>query len=183
VNDQFFFREELERAIALHIDRVPKIAVSGWKNGDDDALFMIVGRLFNPFAYRKFCHRELLSDSSGAIIPPKWLTDLKQLVGGSASSPTVCRPAPAGQSCVTAGEGWHRWEQREEAIRSFRAALDRFAGFVIGSRTARTAEQHASYEGVRLRPPFSGWSARAGRVILCLTSVNNPPVYFDIEVK
>jgi hypothetical protein len=54
VNDQLFFREELERAIALHIDRIPKIAVGGWKNGNDDALFMIVGRLFNPLAYRKF---------------------------------------------------------------------------------------------------------------------------------
>jgi hypothetical protein len=86
VNDQLFFREKLERAIALHIDRVPKIAVSGWKYGNDDALFMIVGRLFNLLAYRKFGHRELLSESNGAIIPPNWLTHLNLTGLGSSAS-------------------------------------------------------------------------------------------------
>jgi hypothetical protein len=78
VDDQFFFREELERAITLHIDRIPEISLSGRKNGYDDPLFVIVGRLLNSLAYRKFGHREPLSESSGAIINPNWLTHLKQ---------------------------------------------------------------------------------------------------------
>jgi hypothetical protein len=78
VDDQFFFREELERAIALHVDRIPEITLSGRKNGYDDPLFVIVGRLLYPLAYRKFGHREPLSESSGAIIRPNWLTHLKQ---------------------------------------------------------------------------------------------------------
>lgn len=78
VDDQFFFREELERAITLHIDRIPEITLSGRKNGYDDPLFVIVGRLLNSLAYRKFGHREPLSESSGAIINPNWLTHLKQ---------------------------------------------------------------------------------------------------------
>jgi hypothetical protein len=82
VNDQFFFRKELERAVALHIDGVAKIAVRGWKDGNDDAAFMIVGRFFNPFANLKFGHRELLSESFGAIIRPNWLTDLKHVRRG-----------------------------------------------------------------------------------------------------
>jgi hypothetical protein len=89
VDDQFFFREELERAIALHIDRVPKITVSGRENGNDDALFMIVGRLFHPLAYRKFGHRELLSESSGMIIAPIWLTHLKQNGAAAFESATL----------------------------------------------------------------------------------------------
>jgi hypothetical protein len=78
VDDQFFFREELERAITLHIDRIPEISLSGRKNGYDDPLFVIVGRVLNSLAYRKFGHREPLSESSGAIINPNWLTHLKQ---------------------------------------------------------------------------------------------------------
>jgi hypothetical protein len=69
VNDQFFFREKLERAIALHVDRIPEIAVSGWKNGYDDAFFMIVSRSLNPLAYRKFGHREVLSESLARLSP------------------------------------------------------------------------------------------------------------------
>jgi hypothetical protein len=83
VDDQFFFGEELERAIALHIDGIAKIAVRGWKDGDDDAAFMIVRRFVDPFANRKFGHRELLSGIVGAIIPTNWLTDLKQVRRGS----------------------------------------------------------------------------------------------------
>jgi hypothetical protein len=64
VDDQFFFRKELERTIALHIDGIAKIAIRGWKDGNDDAVFMIVGRFFNPFANRKFGHHELLLESS-----------------------------------------------------------------------------------------------------------------------
>jgi hypothetical protein len=78
VDDQFFFREELERAITLHIDRIPEITLSGRKNGYDDPLLVIVGRLLYSLAYRKFGHREPLSESSGAIIRPNWLTYLKQ---------------------------------------------------------------------------------------------------------
>jgi hypothetical protein len=69
VDDQLFFGEELERSIALHIDRVPKIAVSGWKNSNDHALFVIVGGFFNPFPYRKFGHSELLSESMAPLSP------------------------------------------------------------------------------------------------------------------
>jgi hypothetical protein len=96
VNNQLFFREELERAVTFHIDRVPKITVSGWKNGNDDPLFMVVGCLLNPLAYCKFGHRELLSESSGAIIRPNWLTDLKQTArgtGADASDSAPCFPA------------------------------------------------------------------------------------------
>jgi hypothetical protein len=67
VNDQFFFREELERAIALHIDRVAKIAVRGRKDGNDDAGFMIVGRFINRFANRKFGHHELPPESPARL--------------------------------------------------------------------------------------------------------------------
>jgi hypothetical protein len=89
VDDQFFFREELERAITLHIDRIPEITLSGRKNGYDDPLFVIVGRLLNSLAYRKFGHREPLSESSGAIINPNWLTHLKQTGPGVPPPPTV----------------------------------------------------------------------------------------------
>jgi hypothetical protein len=69
VDDQLFFGEELERPITLHIDRVPKIAVSGWKNSNDHAFFVIVGSFFNPLAYRKFGHSELLSESMASLSP------------------------------------------------------------------------------------------------------------------
>ena len=90
MDDQFLFREELERAIALHIDRIPEITLSGRKNGYDDPLFMIVGRLLYSLAYRKFGHCEPLSESSGAIIGPNWLTHLKQ-TGPACRLPTVAR--------------------------------------------------------------------------------------------
>jgi hypothetical protein len=82
VDDQFLFRKELQRAVALGIDGIAKIAVRGGKDGNDDAAFMIVGRFFNPFANLKFGHRELLSESFGAIIRPNWLTDLKHVRRG-----------------------------------------------------------------------------------------------------
>jgi hypothetical protein len=103
VDDQFFFREELERAITLHIDRIPEITLSGRENGYDDPLFVIVGRLLYPLAYRKFGHREPLSESSGAIIRPNWLTHLKQT--GLACRPLCGRGKPgkkkneAGMAC------------------------------------------------------------------------------------
>jgi hypothetical protein len=63
VNDQLFLGKKLERAVALHIDGVAKIAVGGRKHGDDDAGFMVVGRFVDLLANRKFGHRELLLES------------------------------------------------------------------------------------------------------------------------
>jgi hypothetical protein len=99
VDDQFFFREELERAIALHVDRIPEITLSGRKNGYDDPLFVIVGRVLYPLAYRKFGHREPLSESSGAIIRPNWLTHLKQTGPGCPSD----RGSPVPKCLATGG--------------------------------------------------------------------------------
>jgi hypothetical protein len=63
VNDQFFLGKELERAIALHVDGVAKIAIRCRKHGNDDAGFMVVGRFIDLLANRKFGHRELLLES------------------------------------------------------------------------------------------------------------------------
>jgi hypothetical protein len=79
VNDQFFFREELKRAIALDIDGIAKVAIRGWKHRNDDAVLMVVSRFFNSLADCKFGHRELLSGIVDAIIRTNWLTDLKQM--------------------------------------------------------------------------------------------------------
>jgi hypothetical protein len=48
--DQSFFVEELERAIALHVDRVSEIAFDGWKHGDDRAALMVVGSIVDLLA-------------------------------------------------------------------------------------------------------------------------------------
>jgi hypothetical protein len=85
VNDQFFFREELERAIALHIDSVAKVAVRGWKHRNDDAAFVVVSRFVDSLADRKFGHPRTPSGIVGAIIPTNWLTDLKQTPRGAAA--------------------------------------------------------------------------------------------------
>jgi hypothetical protein len=69
VNDQFFFGEELERAIALHVHGVAKFAVRRRKHGDDDAAFMVVGRFIDLLSNRKFGHRELLPGSSARLSP------------------------------------------------------------------------------------------------------------------
>jgi hypothetical protein len=63
VNDQLFLGEELERAVALHIDGIAEVAVRGRKHGDDDAGFMVVGRFIDLLANCKFGHRELLLES------------------------------------------------------------------------------------------------------------------------
>jgi hypothetical protein len=63
VDDQFFFREKLQRAISFHIDGIAKVAVRGWKHGDDDAAFVVVGGFVDPLANGKFGHRELLLES------------------------------------------------------------------------------------------------------------------------
>jgi hypothetical protein len=67
VNDQFFFREELERAIALHIDGVAKVAVRGREHRNDDAAFVVVSRFVDSLTDRKFGHRELLLESSAQL--------------------------------------------------------------------------------------------------------------------
>jgi hypothetical protein len=59
--DQSFFVEELERAIALHVDRVSEIAFDGWKHGDDRAALMVVGSIVDLLADYKFRHRDLLA--------------------------------------------------------------------------------------------------------------------------
>ena len=53
-NNQFFLGEKLERTVTLHIHGVTKVAVRGGEDRNDDTVFMVVGRLFNPFANRKF---------------------------------------------------------------------------------------------------------------------------------
>jgi len=43
----------------------------------------VVGRFFNPFADRKLGHSEPLPESLPTIIPPIWLTHLKQTWRGA----------------------------------------------------------------------------------------------------
>jgi hypothetical protein len=77
VDHQLFFREKLQRTIAFHIDGVSKVAVLGRKYRNNDAVFMVVGRFVDPLADRKFGHPRTPYGIVGAIIRPKWLTDLK----------------------------------------------------------------------------------------------------------
>src|SRR6266702_6115916 len=65
VDDQTFLDEELERAVAFHVDRVAKMAVRGRKHRNDSAgLMMVVGCLVDLVANCKLCHRKLLSELS-----------------------------------------------------------------------------------------------------------------------
>jgi len=77
-DDQFFLREKLERTVALHIHGVAKVAIRGGENRNDDAVHVVVGRLFNPFANRKFGHRLFLFGNLAPDSHPNWLTVLKQ---------------------------------------------------------------------------------------------------------
>jgi hypothetical protein len=77
-NDQFFLGEKLERTVTLHIHGVTKVAVRGGEDRNDDAVLMVVGRLFYPFANRKFRHRNVPFRESYADSPANSLTVLKQ---------------------------------------------------------------------------------------------------------
>jgi hypothetical protein len=101
VNDQLFFGEELKRAVTFHVDGVAILAVLGRKDGNDDAIFMAVSRFFDPFADRKFCHSELLSQSSACIIAPNWLTHLKQAESGAAAADILDQAGLAAPGAVS----------------------------------------------------------------------------------
>jgi hypothetical protein len=80
-NNQFFLGEKLKRAVTFHIHGVTKVAVRGGEDRNDDTVFMIVmivGRLFNPFANRKFRHRKFLFGNLMRDSPANPLTVLKQ---------------------------------------------------------------------------------------------------------
>src|SRR5664280_645445 len=62
VNHQLFLGEELERAIALHIDGVPERAVNRRKYRDDHAALMIVNGFVDLVADFALRHRKLLLD-------------------------------------------------------------------------------------------------------------------------
>src|SRR5579863_4639399 len=73
VNDQFFFGEELERTITFHIHGVAVVAVRGREDRNDDAGLMVVVRLFNAFANRKFRH--LYSSDSEVLVSTRTCSD------------------------------------------------------------------------------------------------------------
>src|SRR5258708_7484950 len=64
VKNQFFFAEEIERAVAFGVDGVSEIAFNGWKYGNHDAALVVVGCIVDLLANRKFRHRELLLAAS-----------------------------------------------------------------------------------------------------------------------
>jgi hypothetical protein len=68
-DDQLFFREKLESAVAIHVHRVTEVAVRRGKHRNDDAVLTVVARLFNPFANYKFRHRPFLSGILSVILP------------------------------------------------------------------------------------------------------------------
>ena len=78
VNDQFFFREELERTVTFHIHGVAVVAVRGREDRNDDAGLTVVARLFNAFANRKFRHDLFLFGNLVGDSPANRLTVLKQ---------------------------------------------------------------------------------------------------------
>jgi hypothetical protein len=61
VTNQSFFVEELERTVAFGVDCVSEVAFNCWKYRDDRAALMLVGRIVDLLANRKFRHRELLA--------------------------------------------------------------------------------------------------------------------------
>jgi hypothetical protein len=60
MNDKFFLGDELERAVSVRVNDVPKGAINGWKDGDDRAALMVIRYMVDMFANRKFCHRDPL---------------------------------------------------------------------------------------------------------------------------
>src|SRR5258706_13597703 len=63
VNDQTFLDEELERAVAFHVDRVAKMAVPGRKHRNGSArLMMVVGCFVDLVANCELCHPKLLPE-------------------------------------------------------------------------------------------------------------------------
>jgi hypothetical protein len=53
VKNQFFFVEEIERAVAFGADGVAEIAFNGWKYGNRYAALMVVGRIVDLLGGRK----------------------------------------------------------------------------------------------------------------------------------
>src|SRR5579883_649963 len=76
VKDQLFLVEELEGAVAFHVHRIAEFAVDSREDRNDHAIFVLVGRLFYPFANRKFGHRMFLLESCARDYP-------SELVNGS----------------------------------------------------------------------------------------------------
>ena len=70
MNHEFILGEKLQRAVSFRVNGVSKLAVNGWKDGDDRAAFMVVRYTVDLFANRKFCHRDPLR-IIGAIISPR----------------------------------------------------------------------------------------------------------------
>jgi hypothetical protein len=60
MNDKLFLGEKLERAVSFRVDGVSKVAVNGWKDGDDRAALMVISYIVDLLANRKFCHRDPL---------------------------------------------------------------------------------------------------------------------------
>src|ERR1700760_3214994 len=78
VNNQFFFREKLERTVTFHVHGITEVAVRGREDRNDDAGLTVVARLFNAFANRKFRHNVFLFGNLVGDSPANKLTVLKQ---------------------------------------------------------------------------------------------------------
>lgn len=60
MNHELVLGEKLQRAVSFRVNGISKLAVDGWKDGDDRAAFMVVRYTVDLFANRKFCHRDPL---------------------------------------------------------------------------------------------------------------------------
>jgi hypothetical protein len=64
MDDEFFLGEELERALAFHVNGVSEVVIDCRKYGDDHPAFVVVGCVIDPLANCKLRHRELLLELS-----------------------------------------------------------------------------------------------------------------------
>jgi hypothetical protein len=69
MDDQFFLVEKLQRTVPFHINGITKVAVRGWKHGNDRAGLMVVGCFIDRLANCKLRHGELLLELSKRLSP------------------------------------------------------------------------------------------------------------------
>lgn len=83
MNDKFFLGEKLERAVSFRVNGVSKVAVDGWKDGDDRAALMVIRYTVDLLANRKFCHRDPLGNHWCDYIATNELTLLNYGLGSA----------------------------------------------------------------------------------------------------